>query len=46
MAAHALMADKAIAARCTQKKPPQPAESELQAETKSSLMQTLAKIKI
>ena len=46
MAAHALRADKAIAARCTQEKPPEPARREPEAETKPSLMQTLAKIKI
>ena len=46
MAAHALMADKAIAARCTKEKPPEPAQREPEAETKPSLMQTLAKIKI
>jgi len=46
MAAHALSADKAIAARLRKETQPQPSESEPEAETKPSLMQTLAKIKI
>ena len=46
MAALALSADKAIAAHCTKEKQPQPAGREPEGETKPSLMQTLAKIKI
>jgi len=46
MAAHALSADKAIADRLRKETQPQPAEREPEAETKSSLMQTLAKIKL